>query len=180
MQKLLRLNPSSPLLCTCAFSNTSGSLNKLRCGIQPTKMPAMSAAAVFSGGFAGDLMRKSPCPTVSRRFPFRCSVEARVSTPGAGSRAWVVLKEEGRGRGRAWFHTVAEEGGGGGESDEKSEEKSSVKMNRRQKSGGSGGGLVASPDLLTIPGVGPRNLRKLVDNGIGGVAELKQLYKDKV
>ncbi|CAK9177534.1 unnamed protein product [Ilex paraguariensis] len=39
--------------------------------------------------------------------------------------------------------------------------------------------LPGSPDLLTIPGVGPRNLRKLVEKGIGGVAELKQLYKDK-
>lgn len=37
-----------------------------------------------------------------------------------------------------------------------------------------------NPDLLTIPGVGPRNLRKLVDKGFDGVAQLKQLYKDKV
>ncbi|KAF3793196.1 Deoxycytidine kinase [Nymphaea thermarum] len=40
-------------------------------------------------------------------------------------------------------------------------------------------GLQGSADLLTIPGVGPRNLRKLVDNGIEGVADLKQLYRDK-
>uniref|UniRef100_A0A2N9IHY4 Uncharacterized protein n=1 Tax=Fagus sylvatica TaxID=28930 RepID=A0A2N9IHY4_FAGSY len=33
---------------------------------------------------------------------------------------------------------------------------------------------------MEIPGVGPRNLRKLVEKGIGGVAELKQLYKDKL
>ena len=39
---------------------------------------------------------------------------------------------------------------------------------------------VENVDLLTIPGVGPRNLRKLVDKGIGGVADLKQLYRDKV
>uniref|UniRef100_A0A2N9ESG6 DUF4216 domain-containing protein n=1 Tax=Fagus sylvatica TaxID=28930 RepID=A0A2N9ESG6_FAGSY len=32
---------------------------------------------------------------------------------------------------------------------------------------------------MEIPGVGPRNLRKLVEKGIGGVAELKQSYKDK-
>ncbi|CAL0312647.1 unnamed protein product [Lupinus luteus] len=37
----------------------------------------------------------------------------------------------------------------------------------------------SNPDLLAIPGVGPRNLRKLVQKGIAGVAELKQLYKDK-
>ncbi|CAN6463850.1 unnamed protein product [Victoria cruziana] len=40
-------------------------------------------------------------------------------------------------------------------------------------------GLQGSADLLTIPGVGPRNLRKLVDKGIEGVADLKQLYRDK-
>lgn len=82
----------------------------------------------------------------------------------------MVLKE-----GQAWCHTVALEG----ENIEKvtSEEKSLKVHNRRQKSEI---GLQGNPDLLTIPGVGPRNLRKLVDNGIGRVAELKQLYKDKV
>lgn len=82
-----------------------------------------------------------------------------------------MLKE-----GRAWYHTAAVEGVKGSEK-EKSEEKT-AKLSRRQKSGG--GGLAGNPDLLTIPGVGPRNLRKLVDYGIGDVAELKQLYKDKV
>ncbi|KAF8376959.1 hypothetical protein HHK36_030330 [Tetracentron sinense] len=59
-----------------------------------------------------------------------------------------------------------------------------LRLHRRQKGlSGSGSGVATAPpgnpDLLTIPGVGPRNLRKLVDNGIGGVAELKQLYRDK-
>ncbi|XXG65162.1 hypothetical protein AAC387_Pa05g2934 [Persea americana] len=65
-----------------------------------------------------------------------------------------------------------------------SEERRGLQRGRRCK--GSGGGAAASadlvsgnPDLLTIPGVGLRNLRKLVEKGIGGVAELKQLYKDK-
>ncbi|KAI5075993.1 hypothetical protein GOP47_0008058 [Adiantum capillus-veneris] len=35
------------------------------------------------------------------------------------------------------------------------------------------------PDLLSVPGIGPRNMEKLVAKGIGGVAELKQLYLDK-
>jgi hypothetical protein len=39
---------------------------------------------------------------------------------------------------------------------------------------------VCDGESMEIPGVGPRNLRKLVEKGIGGVAELKQLYKDKV
>lgn len=35
------------------------------------------------------------------------------------------------------------------------------------------------PDLLAVPGIGPRNFEKLVAKGIGKVAELKQLYRDK-
>ncbi|KAL5843485.1 hypothetical protein ACOSQ4_009443 [Xanthoceras sorbifolium] len=178
MQKLLRLNPSSPLLCTCAFNNPSRSFAKAKFNLQPTTMPP-TAAAVFSGcggggsAFAGALVRKPSA--VSSRLQFRCSVEAKM--PSA-SRAWLVIKKEGPGR--AWFHTVAAVEGvkGGGESGNSNEEKPPGKLNRRQKSSG-GGGSPGNPDLLTIPGVGPRNLRKLVDNGIGGVAELKQLYKDK-
>ncbi|KAL5973589.1 hypothetical protein ACLOJK_030242 [Asimina triloba] len=54
---------------------------------------------------------------------------------------------------------------------------------RRQK-GADGAAAAASlignhPDLLAIPGVGPRNMQKLVDKGIGGVDDLKQLYKDQ-
>lgn len=36
------------------------------------------------------------------------------------------------------------------------------------------------PDLLTVPGIGPRNMEKLVAKGIAKLAELKQLYRDKV
>ncbi|KAI0507833.1 hypothetical protein KFK09_013961 [Dendrobium nobile] len=64
---------------------------------------------------------------------------------------------------------------------EEANERSSraVQPQRRQRSGSSGDTLVASVDLLSIPGVGPRNLRKLVDKGFRGVDELKQFYKDK-
>lgn len=65
----------------------------------------------------------------------------------------------------------------GGDDEQLGNEEKRVRLSRRQRASGGG---VANPDLLTIPGVGPRNLRKLVDNGIGDVAELKQLYKDKV
>ncbi|XP_047323965.1 uncharacterized protein LOC124927567 [Impatiens glandulifera] len=54
-----------------------------------------------------------------------------------------------------------------------------VKLQRRQKYSSSEMILPGNPDLLTIPGVGPRNLRKLVDSGIVGVTELKALYKNK-
>lgn len=51
---------------------------------------------------------------------------------------------------------------------------------RRRGSGISGLlGLSVNPDLLKVPGVGPRNLRKLADKGIAGLDQLKQLYRDK-
>ncbi|KAK4859966.1 hypothetical protein QYF36_015117 [Acer negundo] len=176
MQKLLRLNPSSPLLCSCAFSNPSLSLTKVKFNPQPTMPPTVASLLSGCGGgggyaFSAALVRKTS--TVSSRIHFRCSVESKM--PSA-SRAWVVMKKDVPGR--AWYHTVnAVDGVQGGESDDGTEEKPPVKLHRRQKS--CGGGLVGNPDLLAIPGVGPRNLRKLVDKGIGGVAELKQLYKDK-
>lgn len=137
----------------------------------------MHSTAAGTPSFSTDafaaLTRKS---TLSAGFYARCSL--KMPPP---PRSWVVMRE-----GRAWFHTAACEGvkAAGSESQkEKSEDKtsSSVKVSRRRGGGaGTAPGLVGNPDLLTIPGVGPRNLRKLVDNGIGDVAELKQLYKDKV
>jgi hypothetical protein len=39
---------------------------------------------------------------------------------------------------------------------------------------------MGSGELLAIPKVGLRNLRKLENKGFNGVAQLKQLYRDKV
>ncbi|PAN19385.1 hypothetical protein PAHAL_3G270300 [Panicum hallii] len=50
---------------------------------------------------------------------------------------------------------------------------------RRMRGGAAAAAVGTSVELLAIPGVGPRNLRKLVDNGFEGVAQLKQLYRDK-
>ncbi|XP_076953684.1 uncharacterized protein LOC143627847 [Bidens hawaiensis] len=107
----------------------------------------------------------------------------------APSRAWAVLKENRIGGKVAWLHTSAFPDNEVSASATRSEDNSSgddgndksVKLNRRHRGfGGSGGApQFGNPDLLTIPGVGLRNLRKLVENGIGGVAELKQIYKDK-
>lgn len=68
-----------------------------------------------------------------------------------------------------------------GEEGENGSEEKVVRLSsgRRQKGSVSGNVIVGNPDLLAIPGVGPKNLRKLVEKGIGGVSELKQLYKDK-
>ncbi|RLN23256.1 hypothetical protein C2845_PM07G30160 [Panicum miliaceum] len=56
-------------------------------------------------------------------------------------------------------------------------EKGRAVPERRQR--GRTDALAGSGELLAIPGVGPRNLRKLVDKGFDGVAQLKQLYRDK-
>ncbi|KAF7153473.1 hypothetical protein RHSIM_Rhsim01G0139900 [Rhododendron simsii] len=52
------------------------------------------------------------------------------------------------------------------------------RLHRRQKGSAVGEGMAGNPDLLTITGVGCRNLSKLVGKGIAGVADLEQLYKD--
>ncbi|KAL7607486.1 uncharacterized protein LOC111921556 [Lactuca sativa] len=123
----------------------------------------------------------------------RCSIN---NATAISPRAWAVFKENRSGSRVAWFSTSfsdtgvsvsalksennSDDGVGGGD-DEKT-----MKFNRRHRGspgGGSGSNapplLPGNPDLLSIPGVGPRNLRKLVENGIGGVAELKKIYKDK-
>ncbi|KAF2317438.1 hypothetical protein GH714_022281 [Hevea brasiliensis] len=111
----------------------------------------------------------------------RCAADNTAQTP---LRAWVVARP-------AWYHSVAGSGaegpittaaaaavkscdGGDGEKGEKEEK--TVRMNRRQKGSCE---MVGNADLLTIPGVGPKNLRKLVEKGFRGMAELKKLYKDK-
>jgi len=112
-----------------------------------------------------------------------------------------VLKDGLTGSRVAWTHTSsdgsvsvsAEKGSEGLESVDEDEGEKGLEEKPGRVSGGGGGGggsrrqrsssggvVVGNPDLLAIPGVGPRNLRKLVEKGIGGVAELKQLYKDKV
>nr|XP_010910778.1 uncharacterized protein LOC105036736 [Elaeis guineensis] len=62
---------------------------------------------------------------------------------------------------------------------QRSSENRSRVVERRARSGGSNAPPVGSLELLEIPGVGPRNLKKLVDKGFQRVAELKQLYRDK-
>lgn len=56
---------------------------------------------------------------------------------------------------------------------------SSFRLNNRRHQKAESSSSSTPPDLLAIPGVGPRNFRKLVQKGIQGVAQLKQLYKDK-
>ncbi|XP_062153784.1 uncharacterized protein LOC133861967 [Alnus glutinosa] len=152
-----------------------------------TKSFTTTATAAISSRFFAAAKPRNCCVIC------RCAVDNRPPF-----RAWFVFKD-GRGGSRAaWTHAGADgsegtmgsekvsESGDGEEGEKGSEEKplrlsggggGSSTTGRRQR--GSASLIVGNPDLLTIPGVGPRNLRKLVEKGIGGLAELKQLYKDK-
>lgn len=209
MQKLLRKPPSCISSSTCGHHHSSLSLSLsnsttsfLSVGFRPKPAKPMSSCAAATLHNAPiyhhrprnpfSLTQKLPLSTYSYR-PCSCAVDKNGlvgsnSTVSVPFRAWVVFKQKsGGGNGvggfqRAWFTTQAANKGdnnGGNEADDAVESVKS-KVQRRSRSGGGGGAMVVdSPDLLSIPGVGPRNLRKLVEKGFEGVAQLKQLYKDK-
>ncbi|XP_047945814.1 uncharacterized protein LOC125223257 [Salvia hispanica] len=180
MQKLLRRTPAAAPI---SFGNNN----------TPLSLP-VSASSFISLRFTG-ASRKMSClgqPTnpfssaavrglkLTKLRPCSCAID-NSSANAAPLRAWVVLKESTRHGGlgggshrAAWFATLAGNPSTGGEFAVSEE-----KRLQRRKNGGSGAVVPGSPDLLTIPGVGPRNSRKLVEKGFEGVAQLKQLYKDK-
>ncbi|XP_024962989.1 uncharacterized protein LOC112503152 [Cynara cardunculus var. scolymus] len=173
--------PLMPFAATGFHPRTSGMATAMGC-----RSPS------FSFGNRGTCSSSRPvAPSSNYKCRHcRCSIESATTIP---ARAWAVFKENRSGSRVAWFHTSFSDKGvsvsamnsennrdnHGGCSEEKA-----MKFNRRQR-GSLGGGsnapplLPGNPGLLTIPGVGPRNLKKLVENGIGGVAELKKIYKDK-
>ncbi|KAK3033623.1 hypothetical protein RJ639_033748 [Escallonia herrerae] len=153
--------------------------------------PSSAAAALSRKPTAASVVASSMSSKLHSCRICQCSIDS-----AAPARAWVLFKE-GRGGSRsAWFHTaaadsdksfvaVAAEGSQNSEAAVESGgdgERALRVHHRRQKAGGDGaaaGPVPGNPDLLTIPGVGPRNLKKLVEKGIGRVAELKQIYRDK-
>uniref|UniRef100_A0A1J3DLR0 Deoxycytidine kinase n=1 Tax=Noccaea caerulescens TaxID=107243 RepID=A0A1J3DLR0_NOCCA len=163
-------------------------------------MPPTATSSISTGGgvFSAYLLRnraqRAAAASVRFSTACRCSIDGRIRTT---SRAWVGRSESWRSllytESNAGSNTVnaagivAESVGGsdGEEEDDDGVEKDHptdkdekpVRMTRRNRS--SSGEFSGNPDLLKIPGVGLRNQRKLVDNGIGDVAELKKLYKDK-
>ncbi|XP_074334127.1 uncharacterized protein LOC141671710 [Apium graveolens] len=90
-----------------------------------------------------------------------------------------VKNVEGEGGKYEVFKGVVKSGEVEGEVKKELEEKRRWNRRQRGNEGGVAGLIAKSPDLLAIPGVGPRNLKKLVEKGIGGVAQLKRIYKDK-
>ncbi|KAG9444161.1 hypothetical protein H6P81_015501 [Aristolochia fimbriata] len=144
-------------------------------------------------------------PSVPRRAQFLQSHSCRCSLEARPSRAWALFKESGPGALRlrsAWLHGRADgdsflvegmknsDNKGSDDPGAPTKEETAVsaasevrhRLSRRQRSPNgplTPASLTGNPDLLTIPGVGPRNLRKLVDKGIEEVAQLKKLYRDK-
>ncbi|GMH00336.1 hypothetical protein Nepgr_002175 [Nepenthes gracilis] len=158
------------------------------------------------GRLASDSFSSELSTTSFRLATARCCRICRCSLDDSANYhiPSVVLKAVRSGSRLAWLHTAAAEGSesavegsriseecdwssfeedgvlqGEREKGFNSEEKA-VKLSRRQRGSSNGVSVFpGNPDLLTVPGVGPRNLRKLVEKGIAGLAELKQLYKDK-
>ncbi|KAK4708481.1 hypothetical protein R3W88_029406 [Solanum pinnatisectum] len=208
MQKLLSRNPSLPppvlSLNPLLSLPLSHPIGFYKYPLAPS--PRMTSAALhrlhhptFGKPFSDfrNLSTDSSGKAVVPRSGNNCRI-CRCSLDTAPVRAWVVLKQSRTSA--AWFGTLASASGSekgvpvtsaeevedfesGVEDKEENVSASEEKpgLHRRQRSGGGGGegGVMASPDLLTIPGVGPRNLRKLVQKGFMGVDQLKQLYRDK-
>uniref|UniRef100_A0A2P2JLE1 Uncharacterized protein MANES_18G103500 n=1 Tax=Rhizophora mucronata TaxID=61149 RepID=A0A2P2JLE1_RHIMU len=159
-------------------------------------MPASTAFAVVADGVGSSLAAAghsgaksaSFVPPTGANCARRCTIDnkAVVTATKTPFRGWVAVRP-------FWYCTVAGtdrpvtaaaaayasavEGlkSSDGDKDDEKEDKV-VRLNRRPKGSGE---MVSNADLLTIPGVGPKNLRKLVEKGFRGMMELKQLYKDK-
>ena len=188
-------NFKNPNLISCSFSSCNSGLST-----KPEFM-AFSSPPTYSNV----VPTPSPRPLSPRSFSGNCRIckcSLLDNIGGNPQKPWVVLKETRSGPRLAWLHTIAGRGNGdgkilmGNEDDDENEdaevtenngvenenEDTPTKLQRRSRSSGNSGVslLAENPDLLTIPGVGPRNLRKLVEKGIGVVDDLKQIYRDKV
>lgn len=136
-------------------------------------MPSLGLSSSFPS------LQRSPNP--SQRASIRRAFFGRENpVPNRGS-AWLSCD----GGGRRRFSSVEASKKGENENTEEvegaeMEKKGKVIRSLERRNRGDNSVNEESVELLAIPGVGPRNLRKLVDKGFQGVAQLKQLYKDKV
>ncbi|KAI4324193.1 hypothetical protein L6164_023750 [Bauhinia variegata] len=197
----LKFSPFSLTTKNPKYSNFIASATTLRVPTMAAAVSVPNTAGSASSSLATLLTKKpflipsfslTTSSTSKNCCICKCVINHRIQ-----SGAWLGHKEGINGSRHAWVHsgsdgsfldgavegttsTVMRSGGDNGEEGNSvvTEEKP-FRLNRRHKGSHSSSGIPSNPDLLTIPGVGPRNLRKLVDKGIAGVAELKKLYKDK-
>ncbi|CAH8334638.1 unnamed protein product [Eruca vesicaria subsp. sativa] len=123
-------------------------------------------AAVFSG-----LLQRTHVHRAVKASPLRFSTSYRCAISTKSPASSRLFHSESN-NGLSSVNAVGDSSDGE-EGDEKP-----MRINRRNRRS-SNGSYDGNPDLLKIPGVGLRNQRKLVEKGIGDVAELKKLYKDK-
>lgn len=184
--------PTSTAFCVRPWATVAGPI--------PLKQRRLIPSAKVPSGLCSVNCRACPCSIRSGK-PAKAWVVLKETRTGSRS-AWCHTASDGGLRDSDELGTVddddddvekSEKGSSLGEMGQGSEEGLSsgstteekpVSLNRKQKSSMNSTAVAAAmpgnPDLLTIPGVGPRNLRKLVEKGIEEVAQLKQLYRDKV
>ncbi|KAL9664758.1 hypothetical protein QQ045_020165 [Rhodiola kirilowii] len=174
---LLSRSPHAPIIANSLPLSSILPFSSATANIKRRPMPPSAAAAAFAASIS---------PAINRRYTL-----PPVDTPAPAFRSPLVFKD--KGFRKAWYCVRSGDGGAvmsvgelsaesGEDEDEKFQTKA-MKVHRRQRIANNNNqgsvGLPMSPDLLSVPGIGPRNLRKLVENGIDGVAQLKKLYKDK-
>ncbi|XP_022773526.1 uncharacterized protein LOC111315784 [Durio zibethinus] len=194
MQKLIRRSPSfPPLLSTSSlkpslpflkpsvpFLSLSRPFSFTATNNTPFRMPTATLPGCSSALAAAALTNKFP--SFSRLFYTTATFS--IYCPRLNTRTCLRAWPRRVGIRPAWCHSggveeklsTSEGSKSFGGNEGKEEKEKPIRLSTRHKGSGV---LVGSPDLLTIPGVGPRNLRKLVENGIQGVAELKHLYRHK-
>ncbi|XP_020239935.1 uncharacterized protein LOC109818821 [Cajanus cajan] len=163
MQKLLRPSSSVPFLSVATPFLSS------------PKLVTMSAAAAASSSLVPSLSTENKPFALSSRYlslSSNASCACRSLTHARTRATTLLLNRSLRSASDATFLTPED-----ASADAKDKRSFNFRLNRRHKTSSSP--APSNPDLLAIPGVGPRNFRKLVQKGIAGVAQLKQLYKDK-
>ncbi|CAK8564685.1 unnamed protein product [Lathyrus sativus] len=191
MQKLLQ-RPTCSLPIPILSSSSSSSSSSLV--ISPSNLPlflhlptpTMSTVATTTTPLSGTISFPNNNNTIllkhSSRYSYlRTSFSPTLTLTPTKTLPWLLLNRS-LNSNSSLHHSSSPQHDQGttGEGDSSSSSSSSTtafKHNRRQKVSSSPSS--SNPDLLAIPGVGPRNFKKLVQKGIQGVAQLKQLYKDK-
>ncbi|KAM0864446.1 hypothetical protein ACQ4PT_043903 [Festuca glaucescens] len=136
-------------------------------------LPAAAAASSFIDATAPFLLPSSSMPSLRLGSPALLAAR-RAPRP----LPWLRCVGGAR-RGMCCSLEASRRGGDGDSEEEEKRRGDGARAAAERRLRGGGSAVAGSGELLTIPGVGPRNLRKLVDNGFEGVAHLKQLYRDK-
>ncbi|WJX30371.1 hypothetical protein P8452_18921 [Trifolium repens] len=199
MQKLLqRPTCSSPLLSSSSTSTNTVTVSALFLPLPPkpsSSSSSMNAPSNPTIGVSFPLIQKSiPSSSSSRTYssyirskcfspPLTLTRHTTTTTTNTRTLPWLPLHHSSFHNhslnDNDDIHQQQQQQQDDSSTSSSSSSSTTFRLNRRQKASSSSPESSNPPDLLAIPGVGPRNFRKLVQKGIQGVAQLKQLYKDK-